>query len=72
MVFWCMVVRKILYIYKKRKKIFKICDIFIKKKWIMYKVNLLNNYDWLWSFLKEKINELKYFMYEDKFNFYKL
>lgn len=42
-----------------------------KKKWIMYKVNLLNNYDWLWSFSKEKINELKYFMYEDKFNFHK-
>lgn len=23
----------------------KICDIFTNKKWIMYKVNLLNNYD---------------------------
>lgn len=40
-----MVVRKTSHTYRKRKKILKICDIFTNKKWIMYKVNLLNNYD---------------------------
>lgn len=56
---------------KKERKYSKYVTYLLKKKWIMYKVNLLNNYDWLWSFSKEKINELKYFMYEDKFNFHK-